>query len=561
MMRRLNAAPIGLAIFALAVVVRLAFWAQIHDTSLDRWHRWESTDMAGYMEQGRRLAVDDWWATEPYHPYHAWESIAPEEQWLAWYGPHTFHQAPAYAYMLALLRGDADAESERGLVWIKLLQLMVGGLTCVFLAGIARYLAGLPAAIATGLVAALYGPIYYLELQILREGLALAGIAAALLLVVRHCVVAARSQRVGRFSVLAIGLVAGGLSTLHEAGSLVAVLGLLAVTSAGRSVSRRVALQSATLLAIGWLVGFSPLLVRNVVVGAPPFSVSCRAPINFAIAAEAHAPEGGAIFRRPDEPVLHVLDAATDENGRIGMAAVVRAVAKSYDGNVVKMVGNAGRRFAKLWVPQELPDNTSFDFYRAHASMLGVSPTFGWIAAPGAAAMVLALVALLGGLRRKRSGPISAIVGANPGGFTVTLAFAAGIATALSFAPPAGRFRVYFALAFLVYLGVFVSMLVECVRTRRIRAASTLLAVALLFGILTIAAGDERIESAGRAKDYFAAAAIATQEKDYESALRFLGDDPRFARHRAEILVLEGLERQRAPTSEKPPEDSPPRSE
>ena len=87
-----------------ALAVRFGFWTQIRGTPLDEWHTWDQSDMATYVEQARRLAAGDWLARDPYHPYHAWQrGAASEAEWLRWYGPQSFHQAPLYSYGLAAL--------------------------------------------------------------------------------------------------------------------------------------------------------------------------------------------------------------------------------------------------------------------------------------------------------------------------------------------------------------------------------------------------------------------------------------------------------------------------
>ena len=91
-----------LGVFALAPLLRFGFWFEIHGSPLDRWHEWDQTDMATYLLQARQLSGVDWLASQPYHPYHSWQQIAPREKWLEWYGAHQFHQAPAYAYAIAV---------------------------------------------------------------------------------------------------------------------------------------------------------------------------------------------------------------------------------------------------------------------------------------------------------------------------------------------------------------------------------------------------------------------------------------------------------------------------
>src|SRR5678815_1722515 len=118
-----------IAIFVLAALLRFAFWSELRGTALDRWERFDQSDMATYVEQARRIQAGDLLQREPYHPYHAWQTVAPAEKWLAWYGPHAFHQAPAYSYALAAVQPVAGL----GFAWVKAVQLLLGAGTCALI--------------------------------------------------------------------------------------------------------------------------------------------------------------------------------------------------------------------------------------------------------------------------------------------------------------------------------------------------------------------------------------------------------------------------------------------
>jgi len=109
-----------------------------------------------------------WLASEPYHPYHKWQYVAPESDWDNWYGAHVFHQAPAYSYIIAfftlVITNPFDV--------IKTVQLFFGSLSCIFIFLLTRHIAGMFAATIAGVLSAIYAPAFYLEAQILREGLA-----------------------------------------------------------------------------------------------------------------------------------------------------------------------------------------------------------------------------------------------------------------------------------------------------------------------------------------------------------------------------------------------------
>ena len=199
-----------------ALAVRFAAWEEIRGTPLDAWHEWGETDMATYLEQARRLAGGGWLAPEPYHPYHAWQSVAPPERWVGWYGPGVFHQAPLYSYALALaLRGGGDP-----LARAKALQLALGAASALLAFAIALRLAGPIAATTAGLLIALHGPLVALEAQLLREGPAIFGLLAVLALLVRHLGPPLR----GPGSAALLGAALGAFAMLHELARVAAIL-------------------------------------------------------------------------------------------------------------------------------------------------------------------------------------------------------------------------------------------------------------------------------------------------------------------------------------------------
>ena len=370
------ARPWVLAAFVLvtALTVRAAYWGEVRGTALDRWHLWTETDMATYLEQARRIAEEDVWAREPYHPYHGWQKIAPPEKWLEWYGPHAFHQAPAYSYVLAAL-GPSEPETLRT---VKVAQLALGAGTALLVFLLALHVGGLLAAGVAGLAAALYGPLLYLEPHLLREGPAIFGLLAVLYATIR-CV-DARARRGARWwaAVAAIGAACGLFATFHEMG---AVLNLVVALALAGSLARegwKAVGAGLALFAAAYVAGFAPLLYRNVAVGAAPFAVSCRTAVNFAEANVIDAPRGGAIFAPPTPKAVAILDEASGDFGR-----AVLGVWRSYEGDLARLFANWWQRFRVIWQKWEAPDNTNYYFYRTVTHGPGPTARFSLRLPPG----------------------------------------------------------------------------------------------------------------------------------------------------------------------------------
>jgi hypothetical protein len=525
------------AVCLLALAARFGYWHEIRGSPLDRWHEWGETDMATYLEQARRIAAGDWLAREPYHPYHAWQTVAPPEQWGAWYGPGVFHQAPAYSYALAL----AERAGRDPVAAAKAVQLGLGAATCLLAAWIAARLGGRLAGAVTGAIAALYGPLLYLEAQILREGPAIFGLLAILALLLRHL----GPPRREALSAAGLGVALGLFATLHEIGRVVALVAAASLAAAhGRGAPRRAARVLAA-LAAGWLLGFGPLLARNLVVGAPPFSVSSRTLLNLVESNVASAPTGGAAAAPPGREVAQVLEAA---RGSLARAAV--GVAATYRDDPSRLLGNWLRRFAAIWQRFEEADNTSYYLYREQARSLRWLPDFRLVFPAGCAgALAVAAAALAGrpALARTRAGRALARAVAparfawerSPAGHRVLLLLATALVLALSFVHVVARFRLYVVPALWVYAGVAAAVLARTLAERRAASAALLAGAALLAAGFQALATHPASRPLPRRADLETAQVLALRHADLEAASRIAERardlDPRDASFSARI--------------------------
>ncbi|MBI5432091.1 MAG: glycosyltransferase family 39 protein [Planctomycetes bacterium] len=522
-----------LAVFALALGLRLAFWSQLRGGALDEWHRYDQSDMATYLAQADQFASGDWLASEPVHPYHGWQTVAPPEKWLAWYGPHVFHQAPGYAYLLAFARSLSDEP----LVLVKAVQLALGACTAVFALLLGAELFGLAVGVIAGVLVASYGPLYYLEAQLLREGPALCALLALAWALAREL----RIERgdVGRWLACGLlGVAIGLFHVLHEMGTVVLVVAavvlglhhLRAELRAERRAERRAelraelraggaaALRALAALLLGYVVGFAPLLGRNLAVGAPPFSVSCRTLINFAQANEANAAEGGATFIAPGPAVVKLLD---DADG--SFVKLLGGVWATYDGDVAKLVGNWWLRWSAVWKRFEEPDNTSFYFYREYSALLASSPTFALLFPLGIAGLVVAAWGAWATRRASRGGGANVAL-ANPRGVLAACALLLAVAGALSFVHTVARFRLYVTPAFFVGAGFALVSTWSALRARRFGAVGAIVGLASLAALFQGAITRETERDRFRPVDWYVAASVSQALGQHERALAFADD-------------------------------------
>jgi hypothetical protein len=500
-----------------ALAVRFGFWSQIRGTPLDEWHQWDQSDMATYVEQARRLADGDWLARDPYHPYHAWQrEAASEENWLRWYGAQSFHQAPLYSYGLAALSkvsGDPIALA-------KALQLLLGAGTCVLIAQLAGLLGGTAAALVAGLVAANYGPLYYLEAQLLREGPAVFGYLAIVLAAIRHASLpgVTKSRRLA-LSAGVLGLAIGVYALFYETASVLIVAAAAVVCVHGLRRTRRPALALAALFA-GCALGYAPLVARNVAIGAPWSTGSSRLGINLAYCNMSSAADGGATFRPPGPQFKQIMDASGGST-----LAIAREVWRGYEGERARLFANWAHRFRALWAANEMPDNTSFRFYRLHSSVLRASFWFPWIF-PAAGALCAVWIAARVRARGAEAEPerfqLAPWLESRAAAHATLLAFTLLLVLAMTVVPPQARYRLFLVPAFIVYTSLALVGAARLAASRQLAGAAGLAAAAAAFAALHVWVSAPRVHSDERFVDYSITASIYQRRGNEEAAAEYL---------------------------------------
>ena len=499
-----------------ALAVRFGYWGQIRGTALDEWHKWDQSDMATFVEQARRLAAGDWLARKPYHPYHAWQQVASEADWQRWYGPLSFHQAPLYSYWLAAL-SELRADY---LPLAKALQLVLGACTCALLAHLAGRMGGVAVAVVAGLCAAWYGPLYYLEPQLLREGPAVFGFLAVVLLAMRHAELPRESPlRRLAGSAGALGLLIGAYALFYETAAVLALAatGVVAVHAA-RSSARRPTIVVAALVA-GYAVGVSPLLARNAAIGAPLSTGSSRLGINLAYCNMSSAVDGGATFRPPGPQFAQIMDASEGSTWKIA-----REVWRGYDGQRSLLLRNWAHRLRALSVSAEIPDNTSYGFYRRHSSILSRSLSFRWIF-PAAAALWLVWLVEQIAARGRRDAPVQSEpfrlgpwLAERTRAHATLLAFTLLLALAMTVVPSQSRYRLFLVPAFIVYTSFALVAAARWLAARQLGWAAGMAGAIALQAAFHAWLSEPRARAEDRYMDYTVAGSIYRQRGNEAAA-------------------------------------------
>ena len=341
------------AVAAVAVAVRLCnVWITSELPIAEYQLRWEESDMAASWTWSGRILAGDVLGWDPPHQYTSWmRAWAPLETWHRWWGGRTvFHQAPLWAYTLAGMRlvvGD-------GFVGVALCQAALGVLNVVLLYLMAARLFGGAVAVIAALGAALYGPLLLHETVVLRDVL---GVTVSLLLLwwLTRC----DDERPLRW------LVAGGLFALAVLGREMTLVfaPFLALWIVQRFGSQRGALLRVGLAFVaGVALGLAPLVARNLIVGAPPFSLSTRG-----IEALVH---GNAV---DSSGVGLGLPAATrsileQSNGRL--APAIRLTLDTYQGDWLRLARNELFKLSAIFSGYEAMDNVDWYYFRDRSPLL-----------------------------------------------------------------------------------------------------------------------------------------------------------------------------------------------
>lgn len=435
-----------LLVMALAALLRLAHVQAVMDTAMAHYHvTFEKSDMYMFDQWAQHiLATGDWLGRETYHPLYAWQlAAAPEAQWREWYGrAPVFYKAPFYAYALAAARlswGDP-------MLPMALAQVLASVAAIVPLFLLTERLFGTAAALAAALVFATYGPDIHYDAVLLRGPWIVLG----------ALVVTWQLGRVldapGWARSAALG-VATGLSLLVNEG-FAGLLPLILVVLLLRVRGLRRLATAGTAFVGGLVLALLPLLVRNALVGAPPFALAVTGGVVYAVFNAAGASPFFFFTTQPDV----FLPIITPSGG--GLAAVALACLRSYAGPAALLSFYAHRALG-LVVPFENPDNANFYYAALRDPLLAWLPGYAWLLPAAGVGLALAW-------RRRRE-----LLVLLPGGLSLV--------AAMMLTLPLSRYRAVLAVLLMPVAGLALARGVQWARERRwVPLAAALLAALLV---------------------------------------------------------------------------------
>lgn len=327
------------AVFAAALLVRLGVGAQLAGEPLFRSPQLDSLE---YLVWAQRIAAGELlWPVPP---------------------PHGLGYPVFLGGLLALLDGSLAA--------VRVAQSLLGAGSCVLAAALAGRAFGRPAGIAAGLLLALYGPLVWIDVSLLGEGL-----LVFLLLLATWTATAGRA-RAPVLSALAAGAVLAAAFLVRPTAAAL-LPALLAAMVAGRLRERR-AWMAAGLLVLSFVLVAAPVVWKISQTNGTFIPVQGHGGYAFYI---GNHPDGDGL---PSPRLGRGWELLVSEAARAGLSDPAAQDRYYLDKALAAMrrrpLESLGLFASKaLWLVQaaEVRDSHSYEFFRSRSALLRTLPGFG----------------------------------------------------------------------------------------------------------------------------------------------------------------------------------------
>jgi tetratricopeptide (TPR) repeat protein len=340
-----------LTVFLIALSLRLIVFFQLQSAPL---FRTPQLDALEYLQWGAQIARGDFsWPAAPIH-------------------------GPGYPLFLG-----AILALTKSAIGIGIAQAILGSLSAILLLGIATRMYGPLAGIVAGALHAFYGPLLFIEVSIIAEGLFVFLLTLALWL--------ALEWSRGEFSprllpLVALGLVLGFAIIVRPTAA--AMVPLFAVFLFRTALQRR---SSALLLFLATTaIPVIPVLILNRMASPGVVAVQTSGPMNFYI---GNSPlHDGTAWARPGGTWDELRGAAWRDGAR-GSAAedryYLRATLKEIAAKPASFLRLLGNKALWLLQNEEVRDSHSFHFFAEVSPLLRWLPRFGVVFALAVAGAIM----------------------------------------------------------------------------------------------------------------------------------------------------------------------------
>jgi len=402
-------------IVGLSVLWRIVYFVQLSSGPMIGTHQWDQSDMNFMHRWALEISAGDWLTDQALHPHHRWHAdlaksylaTHPDERaelerqamsgspggtpaqrlWDRWYGGKQFHQEPLYPYMVAATYALIGADVR----WVFLWQMLLGVAINVLIWRLATRAFGSTVGAAAGLLAVFCSPLVFYELLLIR---ATSIVFASLALVF----VAARALDTPTWRAWVGVGVTTGVAMLLKTTFLLLGLGIFVLLVWRLRRDRTLMLRAACSMVAAVLFCLAPAVARNVVVGAPPTSLTSVGPIAV-LSSNAEDTVGKPFISHGSRHAPEVLG----KTGGRFLPTLVETLRTNESGH--EYLGHLGSRFLWVWHWFEIPANANFYYFQLHAPVLRVLPmTFFSIAPMGLVGLYLSL------RRSRRAGPLYLLI-------------------------------------------------------------------------------------------------------------------------------------------------------
>ena len=359
-----------LIVISTALAVRLVNFIQLKDSAVLHTYLWADSDMGFFLRWSRDIragnVIGDPRPTPWHVPYqrvtrqaHAlngdprpWTEEIGLKILAEWTGGKRFIQEPLYPFLLA---GVFDLFG-CGAWPVLVLQSIQGiGITAI-LFSIGLIVFGRWTGFVAGLLTALNFPLLLYESTLLRQTL----LTFLTFLTALFIMLACKHPRLNRWWILS-GL-SGGLSLSAFSGILPALVGFVAWLIWQARKNGLDYARPMFLMATAFLIVLAPIVVRNVLVGIAPWSLSGMATANYVATNCADCfPWGGYT-------ISSFLPEILNRHGNSLIPAAMDAI-RTHDGWSA-WLGFMGRRILGVLNTTEYPNNVSLAYYMLHTGLV-----------------------------------------------------------------------------------------------------------------------------------------------------------------------------------------------
>ena len=379
-------------LLALSALIRAGYYLEARDGPLLYGHLWSQADMGFFDHWAKVIVHDDPLGRQPLHPFFSWQAAPAEahfrahpEQiaqyeaagvphgdtdalyralWDRWTHGKEYYQEPLYVYLIAFTYWLAGPSVGAVFLW----QMMLGVATNLLVYLLARRYFGDLAAALSGVLILFYSPLFIYELTLLRT--ALTAFLAATAVAALEWALSGDSWRRWWITGATIGIAMACQVTFGV--FLAGCLGLLWLRF---RASPRAVLRPAAAIVCGAALAVSPIVARNLAVGAPPLGwtgagvwtfVRCNTP-------SVDPRMGNATPSFPDH--VRVLG-ASDAKAIPALFATLREHTPATLARLLLL------KFQGTWNWYEDGDNVNFYFSRFYSSVLRYAPVTNTLISP-----------------------------------------------------------------------------------------------------------------------------------------------------------------------------------